>query len=158
MPVKLQHVLQRGKMNINLTIEGKIIGQKKTSLVDLLFDLPTYSERNGSYITLRDLLVSVVAQEVENFRQRQEKMNLGQILSIEAVMQGVEKGKVDSGGHDLHQSIDLEKATLTAIQAFEDNLYYVFIDGIAKTDLGEEIFLKTGSKVEFIRLVALAGG
>jgi hypothetical protein len=44
------------------------------------------------------------------------------------------------------------------LQAFEDGLYFVFIDEVQQTNLDSEVFLKANSKVIFLRLTALVGG
>ena len=41
---------------------------------------------------------------------------------------------------------------------FADGLYYVFLDGRQQLDLDEEVRLRPDSRLQFIRLVALAGG
>jgi len=70
----------------------------------------------------------------------------------------VERGKVDPGERDLEQSVDNEEAVAIALKAFEDGLYFVFVDEVQQTNLDSEVFLKTNSKVVFLRLTALVGG
>jgi len=45
-----------------------------------------------------------------------------------------------------------------ALQAFEEGLYFVFIDEVQQANLDSEVFLKMDSKVVFLRLTALVGG
>jgi hypothetical protein len=70
----------------------------------------------------------------------------------------VERGKVDAGERDLGQKVNTANAIAIALQAFEDGLYFVFIDELQQTNLDSEVFLKVNSKVIFLRLTALVGG
>lgn len=45
-----------------------------------------------------------------------------------------------------------------ALEAFEDGLYFVFIDDRQIETLDERVTVGAGSRVRFLRLVALAGG
>ena len=62
-------------------------------------------------------------------------------LTAKEISDSVEAGKVDPGGHDLKQAVDEETAVATALQAFEDGLYYVFIDGNQQTDLNSTVYV-----------------
>jgi hypothetical protein len=46
----------------------------------------------------------------------------------------------------------------TAIEAFEDGLFLVLVDGRQQTDLDAQVFVAADSTVTFVRLVALSGG
>jgi hypothetical protein len=83
---------------------------------------------------------------------------LARILSKPEIERGAIQGKIDLGERDLKQVVDQEAAIDTALQAFEDGLYFVFVDGVQQTDLEHEVYLKSESRVTFIRLVALTGG
>ena len=79
-----------------------------------------------------------------NERQRQDAQRFVRLLSEREIQAGAERGKVDSGGRDLGQAVDLEQATGAALQAFEDGLYLVILDGeirnaVAKYDLVEVV-------------------
>lgn len=62
------------------------------------------------------------------------------------------------GGRDLEQNVDVEEAIGVALQAFEDGLYLVIVDGEEKRSLDAQVFVKEDSSVAFVRLVMLAGG
>jgi hypothetical protein len=97
-------------------------------------------------------------EEVIAFRQRAEERRLLRALTATEIAQGVEAGKIDSGGRDLKQTVDAHEAIVTALQAFQDGLYFVFIDGQQQQDLDATIFVEPNSSITFVRLVALAGG
>jgi hypothetical protein len=145
-------------MSTTFVVEGKILGQKRPLFTDWHIELPPIWQREGDRIKLRDLITCVVFEEVEAFRKRQEERRLARILSRAEIEQRASTGKVDPGDRDLKQEVNTDEAVGAALQAYEDGLYFVFVDGVQQTSLDSELHLKTESKVTFIRLVALAGG
>jgi len=51
-----------------------------------------------------------------------------------------------------------ERAVAIAVEAFQDGLYFIFIDGVQQKELDREVVVRPDSRVTFLRLVALAGG
>ena len=51
-----------------------------------------------------------------------------------------------------------EQALATALEAFEDGLYLVIVDGQELRQLDQQVFLQPESRVTFVRLIMLAGG
>ena len=145
-------------MSVNILVDGKVIGQKRPLFTDWYVELPPVDERNGGWLKLRDLICCIVDKEVDAFKSRQEERKLARVMSRQEIAQGVERGKVDPGERYLEQSVDKEESVAVALQAFEDGLYFVFIDEVQQTNLNSEVFLKTDSKVVFLRLTALVGG
>ena len=80
------------------------------------------------------------------------------ILTERQIEEGLVKGRIDSGGRNLHQTVNPDEAVATALQAFEDGLYLVILDGDEQRELDRQIFLQTDSHVVFVRMVMLAGG
>ncbi len=146
-------------MSLTLTIEAKIIGQKTPVFTDWSITLPPSEEHPGDQLRLRDLITRIVLNEVESFEQRQSQRRLLRVMSKDAIEQAVNHGKVDLGGHEIETTpIDRVAAIKTALQAFEDDLYFVFIDGVQAHRLDEEVQVKTNSRILFVRLTPLAGG
>ena len=145
-------------MSVSIVVEGKVVGQKRPLFTDWRVDLPPLDENRGDHLRLRDLITSIVIKEVEAFRLRQEERKLARVMSRQQIEQDVIGGKVDPGERDLQQEVNVDKAIAVALQAFEDGLYFVFIDDVQQTHLDSEVFLKTNSKVMFLRLTALVGG
>lgn len=108
--------------------------------------------------TLRDLLTQIVRSEVASFEDRQRQRRLTQVLSPAQISLGIDQGKVDSGGSDLEQTVDVEAAIATALQAFADGLYVVFLDEQQQGTLEDVVTLKPDSQLLFLRLVPLVGG
>lgn len=145
-------------MSISIVVEGKVVGQKRPLFTDWQVELPPLDENRGDHLKLCDLITAMVIEEVEAFRLRQEERKLARVMNRQQIEQGVIGGKVDSGERDLQQEVNIDEAIAVALQAFEDGLYFVFIDDVQQTQLDNEVFLKTNSKVIFLRLTALVGG
>ncbi|NJM41817.1 MAG: hypothetical protein HC853_14165 [Anaerolineae bacterium] len=138
-----------------LTITGKQAGLRKPLFP--AWQLPI-DETLTTPTSLRDLIAFIVRSEVEAFRERQEARRLTRVMSAVEIAQGAERGKVDAGGHDLQQAINPNDAIEDALQAFEDGLYFVFVDEQHTEQLDALIHLQSQTQILFMRLVALAGG
>ncbi len=158
--------IQPSQPTLTLTIEAKVFGQRRPALPACEVTLEVRPEADGTQmlLTLRDLLTAVVTREVAAFGERQEQHKLTRVLLPEAIARGAELGKIDLGGHteapDAHdaQPVSAAEAVATALQAFEDRLYLVFVDGQQMQTLDTPVALRAGSHLLFVRLVALIGG
>ena len=140
-----------------LTISGRGLGRRQKALFDD-FSIPFPPDAGGDGgMTLRDLITRIVVHEVESFKNRQEKRRLTRVLSPAQIEEGLAKGKVESGGQDLDQPVEIDSAVATALVGFEDGLYLVVIDGVEQRDLDAQVFPRPGSRITFVRLVFLAG-
>jgi hypothetical protein len=140
-----------------ITISGKTLGQKKPLFADWSIPFPP-ELGDGGAITLRDLIGRVVRAEAEAFNRRQKEAQLVHALTARDIEKGAAKGKIDAGGRESRQEADVEDAIGTALQAFEDGLYLVVLDGTEQRDLDAQVFLQPDSQVAFVRLAMLAGG
>lgn len=145
-------------MQTTVTVEAKVLGRKAPLFDDWSIPLATLAPDPAVPLTLRDLIARVVLEEVAAFRQRQEERRLVHVLTRGEIEQALAAGKVDMGGHDLSQAVDPQAAVATALQAFEDRLYLLFVDGRQQPDLDAALHLAPGSRISFVRLVALSGG
>ncbi|MBD2092288.1 hypothetical protein H6F67_20785 [Microcoleus sp. FACHB-1515] len=141
-------------MASTLTVSGKVMGKSQPIFTDWELALP----QAENSLTLRNLLTQIVCAEVAEFEARQRQRRLLQMLTPAEIRLGVEQGKIDLGGSDLAQEVDIEQAIDTALQAFEDGLYFVFIDDEQQENLDEFVTLQPNSQLLFLRLVALVGG
>src|SRR5438067_6409848 len=107
-----------------LTISGKALGCKQPLFADFSIPLPPELSDGGA-LTLRELIERVVRAEVDAFRQRWQAQRLVRALTAREIEAGVDKGKVDMGGRDARQQVDVDEAVGTALEAFEDGLYLV---------------------------------
>jgi hypothetical protein len=135
-----------------LTISGKVMGKSQPTFSHWQVSIPE------AETTLEHLLTQIVRAEVEGFRDRQQQRRLTRILSPTEIEWGVTQGKVESGGSDLAQTVDLQGAIATALQAFSDGLYLVFIDDQQQAELTGLVRIRPNSELIFLRLVPLVGG
>ncbi len=141
-------------MEPTLTIEAKVMGQKKPLIQD--WQVPLRDSTDTT--TLRHLITRIVQAEVAAFRERQEQRRLTRFLTQEQIEQAAARGKVEMGGSDLDQPVDTGEAVRTALQAFEDGIYLVIVDGEQQMSLDAPVHVQDHSRISFIRLVMLAGG
>lgn len=141
-----------------ITVTGKILGRSKPLFTDWHIPIPPSIGAGGDRLTLRILLTQIVVTEVAAFHTRQEQRRLTKVLTRAEIEQKVLLGKVDMGGEDLKQEVDAQDAVATALQAFEDGIYFVFIDDVQQHKLDSEVIVKPDSEMMFLRLVPLVGG
>ena len=141
-----------------ITIQGKALGQRRSLFADWWIPLPPEVSGGDGNFALRNLIARIVRAEVAAFRDRQEERRLVRVLSAAEIAQGAARGKVDMGGRNLDQEVDDEEAVAAALQAFEDGIYLVAVDGRELRDLDQAVYLTEDSRVTFIRLALLAGG
>jgi hypothetical protein len=130
---------------------------EKSRCLPTSIPLPPGVDDNGGGLTLRQLITCIVLAEVNAFRERQEERKLLKALTAAQIDEGLAKGKVDMGGRSLKQEVDDDQAVGAALQAFEDGIYLVVIDGDEHRELDKEIYLQADSRITFIRLALLAG-
>jgi hypothetical protein len=140
-----------------LTISVRSAGRRKPLVPDWQLPWPPDEDRDGERLTLRQFITRIVLKEVESFTQRQQERRLVRILTERQIEAGLDKGRVDSGGRELHQEVNPDEAVTNALQAFEDGIYLVILDGEEQRDLEREVHVRSDSHVVFVRLVLLAG-
>jgi hypothetical protein len=140
-----------------ISVAAKVVGQKKLVFTDWRIPLPPNADDSGRF-TLRDLIIAIVRREVESFKERQEQRKLAQIFTAAQIQEGATRGKIDMGDKDFEQVVNEDEAVSTALQAFEDGLYFVFIDDVQHESLNQTVFIGEDSHVLFVRLIALVGG
>lgn len=136
-----------------LTVQGKALGRRKPLFEDFSVPAPT----TGT-VSLRTLIEHVVRQEVQAFRDRQAERRLLRVLTVRQIEEGLARGKVESGGSNLEQKVDVDAAVATAIEAFQDGLFLVVLDETELKDLDAPVTLTDSSRLTFVRLALLAGG
>jgi hypothetical protein len=146
-----------------ITVEARVVGRRKPEFTNrrVILAQPPSQPGGGDMLRLRELLAQVVRDEVTAFEQRREERRLIRVLSPEHIKDAATTGKIVTVAFDEAQAtnaVDEEAAIVVALQAFEDGLYFVFLDDTQEQDLDAPVLVRDGSKLTFIRLVALAGG
>jgi hypothetical protein len=132
-------------------VESKVVGQSRLGEQDV--ELPAEEAT-----TLRRVIEQLVTDEVEHYEQRQEQNALLRVMTQADLAEGHRSGRYSAGPRAPRHAPPLEQALLRALEAFEDELYLVFVDGRQIRQLDEPLTLRSDSRMQLIRLVALAGG
>lgn len=103
-------------------------------------------------ITVRELIRSRVYQEVKDYNTRKPEYFRGLIQPTNAdrTLNGFKLPQVCQ--------IDWEKQFEMASAAFEHNGFMILVDDQQVTELEQEIEIKPGTSVSFLKLVPLVGG
>ena len=144
-------------MTGHLTIRARAVGRTQPVIPDWSLPWAPECHPGGEPLTLRELITRIVREETAAFRQRQREQRLVRILTAPQIEEGLAKGRVLTGGRDLHQSVEDEQAVAAALQAFEDGLYLVILDGEEQRELERQVWLRPDSELVFLRLTVLAG-
>ncbi|WP_328801824.1 hypothetical protein T3H97_04605 [Paenibacillus sp. LX16] len=137
---------------MKLFVTVKSLGKRKPALARQELEL---SPAPG---TLRDLITATVALNVQKLREKQESVALIPFLTGEEVQAQGEIGKVGFGSIYNEGVPDIKDTVNTAMQAFEDGLYRVFVCDEETIELDAPLSLKDGNEIVFIRFTMLAGG
>ena len=134
-------------MRIIINVKGlsrkKVIHQEEVELTD-------------NISTTKDLITELVKINVEKFNKKIDDKDILSIMTNEYIAEAARSGKI---GDEVHgdKKANLEKALDTAYLAFEDGLYCIFINDEQSEKLDDNLNLKDGDILTFIRLTMLAG-
>ncbi|WP_431090244.1 hypothetical protein [Paenibacillus sp. 8b26] len=136
---------------MKLAVTVKSLGKRKPELAKQEMELNPVPE------TLRELITATVALNVRRLREKQESVALIPFLTGQEVQAQGETGKVGFGSVYNDGVPDVEDAVNTAMQAFEDGLYRVFVRDEEATVPDAPLLLEDGDEIVFIRFTMLAG-
>lgn len=137
---------------LNVFITVKSLGRKKNHLDRLAWPLAEAPP------TLRALIEAVVISGVQSFNERETQVPLVSYLTQNDMLRQADGGKVGFGTLYNEQGNGEEEAVSTALLAFEDGLYRVFINGNEAERLDMPLALRDGDELAFIRFTMLSGG
>jgi hypothetical protein len=138
-----------------LTFEWKTTGRRER-LPSFGVPLPDGATDGG--LTLRQLIALAVREELAAFSERRVERTFAQVLTEQRLAAGLAAGRIDSGQRHTAPPPSPDVAVGTAIEAFEDGLFLVLVDGRQETELDAQVLVAADSTVTFVRLVALSGG
>ena len=140
-------------------VEARALGKKKPLVPAWSVPVsPPLSGDGDGGLTLAQLIERIVRAEVRAFEQRRDERRFLRVLSAAQIEAGAARGKVDPGGRPSEDVVDAEVAVANALQAFEDGLYLVLLDGEEQRELQRQVFPTEESHLVFLRLAFLAGG
>lgn len=135
-------------MYIKVTV--KQLGRKKNKLQEIPFELEHPPERVG------ELIRECVHTCVKEYRSRAAGRT-EQPLTPDEIENQKEIGRIAFGIHYNEGKVDEQKAAATAMQAYEDGLFRIFLNEQELGKAEEHIELKTEDVLTFIRLTMLSG-
>jgi hypothetical protein len=103
-------------------------------------------------VTVQDIITGRVIKEVENYNNKLPEYFNGLIepSDVEKTLNGFKlKPK---------KVIDAEKQVYVALNAFQNNGFFVLIDNIQSESLDQQIALRKDTTISFIKLTPLVGG
>jgi hypothetical protein len=121
-------------------------------------------------VPLRELLAAVVRAEVAAYLDRAEQRSLVRVLTERSLAEAVGHGAVrpappeqgpeptPGAGPARAVGVDADEAVATALLAFTDGLYHVFVDDEQVEDIERVVEVGPDTRLLFLRLVPLAGG
>lgn len=136
---------------MNVYIKLKSVGRRRPVLDSSPYSLP------DGISSLRQLIETIVRQEVEKYNSRGEGNMLVPFLTETEISEQSTVGKVGFGRLYSDRKADLEKSVKTALQGFEDGLFRVMINDMETTELDVPLILSENNTLTFIRLTFLAG-
>ena len=140
-------------MTTSIKVEAAVLGRRRAGMREHPLDIHLDGDA-----TLRSLLSAIVTQEVAAYEQRRAERSFIAVLTTTAFDDGLANGAVRWGGVEVPAAPSTEVAIATAVQAFEDGLFQVWIDDMSVEDLDGPVQVSESSRVLFLRLIALAGG
>lgn len=109
-------------------------------------------EFTSEWVSVEEIITARVIKEVETYNQKQGEYFRGLVIPSEA--------EQTLNGYKLKDKkrIDAEKQVYVALNAFQNNGYFVLIDDVQSESLKQNVQLKADTKINFIKLTPLVGG
>ena len=132
-------------------INVKTPGRRQNVLTKAPYQLPDETK------TLRELLTAVTRAEVLAYQKRLADEGLLHLLTSDQIHGMAAEGRVSFGRVYSDYTPDVAAAVQTTIQAFEDGLVRVLVNGKECTKLDADAGLCADAEITFLRLTFLAG-
>jgi hypothetical protein len=138
---------------MRLNVKAKQVGRKHP----LIDTKPIEIDDIGTQPSVSQLILAVVKQQVTAYNQKPLEKNLLPFLDKNEIDGQAATGKVGFGSIYNENKADLPIAQSTALQAFEDGLFALFVNEEECSSLEQTITLEEDTVITFIRLTFLAG-
>lgn len=138
-------------MVVNVLV--KSISKGANKLFPVPYDLP------ANINTVEELLRETVKVCLMQYRARMQGREDGAPILIRkgaSLEERAVSGKVVYGVYSHRQPPDEAEAVRNALDAFEDGVITIFIDGRKMENLTDKVALREGSEVMFVKLTALS--
>jgi hypothetical protein len=134
-----------------MIVEARVVGRPKD------IESRDVAVEPGSH-ALRTVLRQLVEAEVTAFAGRRHEQSLLRILTPADLVRGVESGRYAAEPRPAQAAPDVDAAWRRTVEAFDDGLFFVFVDGHQVGELETVVTIGPGTRLRLVRLVALAGG
>ncbi len=132
------------------SIHFKILGKRKPYFIQEAF-----SSKKEKY-TLQSLLEEITQYQVKEFNTRHTGDYPFKVLTQNEISENEIIGRLNTTPKETH-FIDIDKAFETVLLAFEDKLFFVFINDQRIENLSDEIVLSSNSEILFLKLTFISG-
>lgn len=139
-------------MTVAVRVRAKVTGHRRRGEQerDLALALPP------GPVTARQIVEAAVTAEVAAYQARAGEASLVRVLTDRALRTDLDQGTVRmSDGRMGAGPVDVTSAVETALLAFDDGIFKVFV---GDREVDGPVELPDGAAVLFLRLVPLAGG
>ncbi len=103
-------------------------------------------------VTVREIITERVTQEVEAHNAATEQGSFNGLVQPSSVERRL------NGQRPKRKIIDAEKQVYVALDAFQQNGYFVLIDDVQAESLEQRVTLRSDTEVSFVKLTPLIGG
>ena len=133
-----------------MIVESRVVGSREVESQRVV--VPDH------VVSLRELLPVLVGHELAEYARRRTASRTLRILTPADLARGVDAGAYGRETRELPPPPSQEDAVARALEAFEDGLYFAFLDDGQVEDLADRLAMRPESTLRLVRLVALAGG
>ncbi|WP_240643123.1 hypothetical protein [Sinomicrobium pectinilyticum] len=133
----------------DIRLQLKRLGKKKVKTV--VFPVEKYPE------TLSGLIEQCVISEVKRYNNERTEILLSPFLAPSEIQERSGEGKIGFGNIYNTTPADTDKAIESAMLAFKDGLFLVFVDDEEIIAPDQPLQLSHNSTITFIRMTFLAG-
>ena len=140
--------MQDNKMTVYIKV--KALSKRKPLIGRVSFEiLETITDS-------RSLIEYIARRNVEEYNSKVADMQLLPYLTSEDILDKEKIGKIGFGDRKNENRQNDDDAVKNALACFEDGIFRLFIND-KEIGIGDEISLKNGDEITFIRLTMLAG-
>lgn len=134
-----------------MIVNVKHLGKRKNSIDEIPFQLHSNPK------TIGELIEETVKICVKQYKSRKEKQEVLEALSQSDIKDMAAGGKVSFAMNYGNGIPDIQKAIDNAKQAFMDGIVVIFINGVEKQNIEDEVDINEHTKVTFVRMTMLSG-
>jgi hypothetical protein len=147
-------------VTVAVRVSAAVTGHRRRGVRehDLVLKLPP------GRVTARQLIEAAVTAEVAAYQARAEEASLVRVLTEKSLAEDLARGAVRTGGPrddddgEPPRPVDVTAAVETALLAFGDGIFKVFVGDDEVPGDDESLAIADGASLLFLRLVPLAGG